>query len=260
MLQPIITRGIKIKTTFDTSTPAITAAISPIPATMAATPKAFSPVRRTDLGYPENDAVTREACPRSASPASRRAPLGASDPPRSRYADRRRRDPRVAPELADPVGSLGSGSNRTWSGSARGSGPRGSRLSRESAVGFLGTHCVEPKPSARRTPPCPLTISGLPSTDGASMPLIAIVPSQRGEDGRVDHDPRHEDRDDVQEGYVDDFHVILRIQRSISSRLIGGRLRPRTVGRGCVDPSCSRSWRSDRSQRSSSRPRAPALA
>ena len=52
MLQPIITSGIKIKTTSDTSTPAITAAISPIPATMAATPKTFSPVRRTDLGYP----------------------------------------------------------------------------------------------------------------------------------------------------------------------------------------------------------------
>src|SRR4029450_6117043 len=46
------TSGIKIKTTLDTSTPAITAAISPIPATMAATPKTFSPVRRTDLGYP----------------------------------------------------------------------------------------------------------------------------------------------------------------------------------------------------------------
>jgi hypothetical protein len=48
---PIITSGIKIKTTFDTSTPAITAA-SPIAATMANTPKTFSPVRRTDLGYP----------------------------------------------------------------------------------------------------------------------------------------------------------------------------------------------------------------
>src|SRR4029450_6410115 len=52
MLQPIITSGIKIKTTFDTSTPAITAAMGPIPATMANTPKTFSPVRRTDLGYP----------------------------------------------------------------------------------------------------------------------------------------------------------------------------------------------------------------
>src|SRR4029453_12469708 len=52
MLQPTMTSGIKIKTTLDTSTPAITAAISPIPATMAATPKTFSPVRRTDLGYP----------------------------------------------------------------------------------------------------------------------------------------------------------------------------------------------------------------
>src|SRR4029453_5397850 len=52
MLQPTITSGIKIKTTSDTSTPAITAARSPIPATMAATPKTFSPVRRTDLGYP----------------------------------------------------------------------------------------------------------------------------------------------------------------------------------------------------------------
>ena len=49
---PIITSGIKIKTTFDTSTPAITAAISPIAATMANIPKTFSPVRRTDLGYP----------------------------------------------------------------------------------------------------------------------------------------------------------------------------------------------------------------
>ena len=49
---PIVTSGIKIKTTFDTSTPAITAAISPIAATMANTPKTFSPVRRTDLGYP----------------------------------------------------------------------------------------------------------------------------------------------------------------------------------------------------------------
>jgi hypothetical protein len=38
--------------TLDTSTPAITAAMSPIPATMATTPKTFSPVRRTDLGYP----------------------------------------------------------------------------------------------------------------------------------------------------------------------------------------------------------------
>ena len=52
MLQPIITSGIKIKTTFDTSTPAITAAISPIPATMANTPRTFSPVRRTDVNYP----------------------------------------------------------------------------------------------------------------------------------------------------------------------------------------------------------------
>jgi hypothetical protein len=34
MLQPIITSGIKIKTTFDTSTPAITATMSPIPAAM----------------------------------------------------------------------------------------------------------------------------------------------------------------------------------------------------------------------------------
>jgi hypothetical protein len=46
------TSGIKIRTTLDTSTPAITAAMSPIPATMATTPKTFSPVRRTDLGYP----------------------------------------------------------------------------------------------------------------------------------------------------------------------------------------------------------------
>jgi hypothetical protein len=48
-------------TTFDTSTPAITAAISPIPATMANIPKTFSPVRRTDLGLPKNDAATRGA-------------------------------------------------------------------------------------------------------------------------------------------------------------------------------------------------------
>lgn len=52
MLQPIITSGIKIKTTFDTSTREITAAISPIPATMANTPRTFSPVRRTDVNYP----------------------------------------------------------------------------------------------------------------------------------------------------------------------------------------------------------------
>jgi hypothetical protein len=60
MLQPITTSGIKIRTTLDTSTTSITAAMSPIPATMATTPKTFSPVRRTDLGYPKNDAVTRE--------------------------------------------------------------------------------------------------------------------------------------------------------------------------------------------------------
>jgi hypothetical protein len=48
----MITSGIKIKTTFITSTPAITAAIGPIPATMANTPKTFSPVRRTDVNYP----------------------------------------------------------------------------------------------------------------------------------------------------------------------------------------------------------------
>jgi hypothetical protein len=52
MLQPMITRGIKIKTTLGTSTPAITAAMSPIPATMATTPKTFSPIRRTDVSYP----------------------------------------------------------------------------------------------------------------------------------------------------------------------------------------------------------------
>jgi hypothetical protein len=50
-------------------------------------------------------------------------------------------------------------------------------------------------------------------------PLVAIVPSQRGEDGRVDHDPRHEDRDDVQEGYVDDFHVILRLDANSDAPL-----------------------------------------
>jgi len=84
MLQPIITSGIKIKTTFDTSTPAITAAISPIPATMANTPKTFSPVRRTDLGYPRTRQL-RGRLPAVHLPqhADRHRPV-ASGPPRSR--------------------------------------------------------------------------------------------------------------------------------------------------------------------------------
>src|SRR4029450_12553376 len=83
MLQPIITSGIKIKTTFDTSTPAITATMSPIPATMANTPKTFSPVRRTDLGYPRTTQL-RGGCPRSAPATCRPAPPVASGLPRSR--------------------------------------------------------------------------------------------------------------------------------------------------------------------------------
>jgi hypothetical protein len=58
--------------------------MSPIPATMANTPKTFSPVRRTDLGYPRTTqprgrlpAVRPPATCRPASPA-------ASGPPRSR--------------------------------------------------------------------------------------------------------------------------------------------------------------------------------
>src|SRR5215211_4384101 len=52
MLQPMTTKGITIRTILDTSMPAITAAISPIAATMASTPKTISPIRRTDLDYP----------------------------------------------------------------------------------------------------------------------------------------------------------------------------------------------------------------
>jgi len=66
MLQPIITSGIKIKTTLDTSTPAITAAISPIPAKMA-------PHRRPSHQSVARTWVTQErpsyavGCPRSTS-------------------------------------------------------------------------------------------------------------------------------------------------------------------------------------------------
>ena len=80
---PIITSGIKIKTTFDTSTPAITAAISPIAATMANTPKpSHQSVARTWVTQERRSYAG--GCPRSASRNMPTAPPVASGPPRSR--------------------------------------------------------------------------------------------------------------------------------------------------------------------------------
>jgi hypothetical protein len=57
--------------------------------------------------------------------ASRRARLGASDPPRSRSAARRRCALRVAPELSDPLGTVEVGEHEDVKELGREPGPRG---------------------------------------------------------------------------------------------------------------------------------------
>jgi hypothetical protein len=140
---PIITSGIKIKTQFDTSTPAITAAISPIAATMANTPKTFSPVRRTDLGYPRTTQL------RGRLPAVR-LPQHADSTARSvrsssqSIRSRRRCGLRVRRNLLDDRGS-------PLDDSAHGGGSRScTGTSRRRHAGELRTHrCV----AAETVPP-----------------------------------------------------------------------------------------------------------
>jgi hypothetical protein len=138
---PIITSGIKIKTTFDTSTPAITAA-SPIAATMANTPKTFSPVRRTDLGYPRTTQL------RGRLPAVR-LPQHADSTARSvrssqSIRSRRRCGLRIRRNLLDDRGS-------PLDDSAHGGGSRScAGTSRRRHAGELRTHrCV----AAETVPP-----------------------------------------------------------------------------------------------------------
>src|SRR5215216_6984887 len=106
MLQPMTTRGFKIRTTLETSTPAITAAMSPTPATMATTPKTFSPGPSHGLELPKRATQLRGRLPRIRFPQHpdehrpQRPVLLAVDQQLGEDARLR-----VPPELADPVGA-----------------------------------------------------------------------------------------------------------------------------------------------------------
>jgi len=81
---------------------------------------------------------------------SPRAPLGVSDPPRSRSGARRRRGSAGSPELSDPVGSLEVGEHQDVE--QLGAGSRSERVQTfsEPALKLVGSHGREATPFHRR--------------------------------------------------------------------------------------------------------------
>ena len=118
----------------------------------------------------------------------------------------------------EPIASTRSksGSMRIWSSSARGAGPSASRRLRRRRSSSSGRAAWSLSRRHDGHPHALDDIRAASRTDGASMPPSRdrAVAARRGRPCRSR--PRSRGRDDVQEGYVDDFHVILGVRRSIS--------------------------------------------